>query len=170
MSTRVRRALVDDAEVRQFLKDAAAGGVALVQRRFRDGITAGEIPSDFPVAVRAIQVTDFARGLTMRAQFGTPRKTLLRDAEEAADWCSCRARNLLASRSYRYLSSVLEPGSQIGELPMPPSRSDRTPVEPFRGFCSELRALKRFVEMKLRRQYVGRGSWAHRRPLSPSSA
>ena len=77
--------LVDDAEVRQFLQNAAAGGVAMVERRFRDGISAGEIPSDFPVAVRASQVTDLARGLTMRAQMGTPRKTLLRDAEEAAD-------------------------------------------------------------------------------------
>ena len=77
--------LVNDAEVRQFLQNAAAGGVALVERRFRDGISAGEIPSDFPVAVRAIQLTDFARGLTMRAQLGTPRKTLLRDAKEAAD-------------------------------------------------------------------------------------
>ena len=77
--------LVDDPEVRQFLKDAVAAGQALVERRFCDGITAGEIPSDFPVAVRAIQVTDFARGLTMRAQIGTPRKTLLKDAEEAAD-------------------------------------------------------------------------------------
>jgi hypothetical protein len=37
------------------------------------------------VAVRAIQVTDFARGLTMRALIGTPRKTLLKEAEEAAD-------------------------------------------------------------------------------------
>ena len=77
--------LVDDAEVRRFLQDAAAGGAALVEGRFRDGITAGEIPSDFPVAVRASQLTDFARGLTMRATVGTPRKTLLRDAEEAAD-------------------------------------------------------------------------------------
>ena len=77
--------LVNDAEVRKFLQNAAAGGVALLEGRFRDGITAGEIPSDFPVAVRAIQVTDFARGLTMRAHIGTPRKTLLRDAEEAAD-------------------------------------------------------------------------------------
>ena len=77
--------VVDDAEVRKFLQNAVAGGAALVERRFRDGITAGEIPSDFPVAVRAIQVTDFARGLTMRAQIGTPRKTLLRDAEDAAD-------------------------------------------------------------------------------------
>src|SRR5271154_3724842 len=77
--------VVDDAEVRKFLQKEAAGGAALVEGRFRDGITAGEIPPDFPVAVRAIQVTDFARSLTMRAQLGTPRKTLLRDAEEAAD-------------------------------------------------------------------------------------
>ena len=77
--------VVDDAEVRQFLQKAVAGGAALVEGRFRDGITAGEIPSDFPVAVRAIQVTDFARGLTMRALIGRPRKTLLKEAEEAAD-------------------------------------------------------------------------------------
>ena len=77
--------IVNDVEVQRFLQSAVAGGVALVERRFRDGITAGEIPSDFPVAVRAIQVTDFARGLTMRAQIGTPRKTLLKEAEEAAD-------------------------------------------------------------------------------------
>ena len=77
--------LVDDAEVRQFLQHAAAGAVALVEGRFRDGVTAGEIPSDFPVVARAIQVADLARGLTMRAQIGTPRSTLLRDAEEAAD-------------------------------------------------------------------------------------
>ena len=71
--------------IASFLRYAAAGGAALVEGRFRDAITAGEIPSDFPVAGRAIQVTDFARGLTMRAQIGTPRKTLLRDAEEATD-------------------------------------------------------------------------------------
>ena len=77
--------LVNDAEVQRFLQSTVAGGAALVERRFRDGICAGDIPPDFPVAVRAIQVTDFARGLTMRARIGTPRKTLLKDAEEAAD-------------------------------------------------------------------------------------
>src|ERR1700733_13548406 len=77
--------LVDDPEVRQFLQNASAGAAALVERRFRDGISAGEVPSDFPVAARASQVIDLSRGLTMRAQMGTPRKTLLRDAEEAAD-------------------------------------------------------------------------------------
>ncbi|WP_210251434.1 TetR/AcrR family transcriptional regulator [Neorhizobium sp. P12A] len=68
--------LVDDAEVRQFLKDAVAGGVALVERRVCDGISTGEIPSDFSVTTR---------GLTMHTQLGAPRKTLLRDAEEAAE-------------------------------------------------------------------------------------
>ena len=77
--------LVDDAEVRQFLQKATAGALAMVERRFRDGISAGEIPSDFPVAARASQVIDLSNGLTMRAQMGTPRRTLLRDAEEAAD-------------------------------------------------------------------------------------
>ncbi|SRR5579859_1651566 len=77
--------LVDDPEVKQFLKDAAAAGLALVERRFRDGISAGEIPSDFPVTARARQVLDLARGLTMHAQMGASRKTLLNDAEEAAD-------------------------------------------------------------------------------------
>ncbi|MBV9907642.1 MAG: TetR/AcrR family transcriptional regulator [Hyphomicrobiales bacterium] len=77
--------LVDDVEVRQFLKDAIAGGLALVERRFADGVSAGEIPPDFPVATRASQVLDLSRGLTMRAQLGVPRKTLLNDAEEAAD-------------------------------------------------------------------------------------
>ena len=77
--------LVKDAEVQQFLKDAAAGTEALVERRFVDAISAGEIPSDFPVAARASQVMDLGRGLTMRAQMGTPRAPLLKDAEEAAD-------------------------------------------------------------------------------------
>jgi AcrR family transcriptional regulator len=77
--------LVDDTEVRQFVKNATDAAVALVARRFCDGISAGEIPSDFPVAVRASQVLDLGRGLTMRALMGTSRKTLLNDAEESAD-------------------------------------------------------------------------------------
>ena len=77
--------LVNDAEVQRFLQNAATGGAALLERRFRDAMSTGEIPSDFPVTARAIQVTDLARGLTMRAQIGTPRRTLLKDAEQAAD-------------------------------------------------------------------------------------
>ena len=77
--------LVNDTEIQRFLQSAARSGAALLERRFRDGISEGEIPPDFPSAARAIQVTDLARGLTMRAQIGTPRKTLLKDAEEAAD-------------------------------------------------------------------------------------
>jgi AcrR family transcriptional regulator len=77
--------LVDDAEVRQFLQKATSGGMLMVERRFRDGISAGEIAPDFPVAVRASQVIDLIRGLTVRAKMGAPRKMLLRDAEEAVD-------------------------------------------------------------------------------------
>ncbi len=77
--------LVNDAEVRQLLQQAEAGAVAMVERRFREGISAGEIPPDFPVAARATQAIDLVRGLTVRARTGTSRKTLLRDAEEAAD-------------------------------------------------------------------------------------
>jgi AcrR family transcriptional regulator len=77
--------LVDDAEVRQFLQKATAGAVATVERRLRDGVRAGEIPSDFPVAARARQVIDLVNGLTVRAKMGTARKTLLRDAEETVD-------------------------------------------------------------------------------------
>jgi AcrR family transcriptional regulator len=77
--------LVDDAEVRQFLQKSSAGAAAMVERRFRDGISAGEIPPDFPVAARASQVIDLSKGLTMRAQIGTPRRRLLKDAEEAVN-------------------------------------------------------------------------------------
>lgn len=77
--------LVDDAEVRQFLQFAMAGGAALVERRFADAISAGELPPGFPAAARATQVADLSRGLTVRAQMGTSRKTLLKDADEAAE-------------------------------------------------------------------------------------
>src|SRR6201985_1039995 len=78
--------LVNDAEVQRFLQNAATSGVALLEGRFRDGISAGEIPSDFPVAARAIQVTDLARGLTMRAQIGNSPTTPISDEEEGADF------------------------------------------------------------------------------------
>jgi len=77
--------LVKDAEVQQFLQDAGEAGTRLVEHRFQDAVSSGEMPSDFPVAVRASQVMDFARGLTMRAQMGTPRERLLKDAEQAAE-------------------------------------------------------------------------------------
>jgi AcrR family transcriptional regulator len=77
--------VVNDVKVREILRDAVSGAAAQVELRIRDGISAGEIPPDFPVAVRASQILDFARGLTMRAHLGVPRKTLLKDAEEAVN-------------------------------------------------------------------------------------
>jgi len=76
---------VDDAEVRQLVQSAATGAAAMVELRFRAAISAGEIPSDYPVAARASQVVDLVNGLTVRARMGVARKTLLKDAEEAAD-------------------------------------------------------------------------------------
>jgi AcrR family transcriptional regulator len=77
--------LVDDPEVRAFIQNAAAGAIVLLERRFKNAIAAGELPSDFPVAARANQVLDLARGLTMRAQMGVSRSTLLKAAKEAVD-------------------------------------------------------------------------------------
>ena len=77
--------LVDDPEVREFLQNSTAGAIAMLERRFRDGIAAGELPPGFPVAARASQAIDLSKGLTMRAQIGTSRRRLLRDAEEAVD-------------------------------------------------------------------------------------
>ncbi|WP_131114824.1 TetR/AcrR family transcriptional regulator [Lichenihabitans psoromatis] len=77
--------LVDDAEVRLSLRDSADATAALVECRFREGISAGEIPADFPVAARASLVLDLIQGLSMRARIGTPRETLLQDADEGAE-------------------------------------------------------------------------------------
>ncbi|NYE30071.1 hypothetical protein HDE78_003039 [Rhodanobacter sp. K2T2] len=55
-----------------------------MEGRLREGITVEEMPAGSPVIVRATQVTDFAHGLTMRAQICIPRNTL-RDAEEVED-------------------------------------------------------------------------------------
>jgi AcrR family transcriptional regulator len=77
--------LANDEEARQFAQDATAATTAQVERRIRDAVTAGEVPRDFPVSVRATQVMDLARGLTMRAQMGVSRKILLKDAEDAVD-------------------------------------------------------------------------------------
>jgi AcrR family transcriptional regulator len=77
--------LVSDVKIREILQNGATATVALVELRFQDGISAGEISSDFPVAARAMQTMDFVFGMTMRAQIGTPRKTLLNDVEEAVN-------------------------------------------------------------------------------------
>jgi AcrR family transcriptional regulator len=76
--------LVNDAEVQRFLQSAVAGGAALVERRLRDGINAGDIPSDFPVAARAIQVTDLARGLTTLTLIGVD-PPVLRQSDPPSD-------------------------------------------------------------------------------------
>ncbi len=77
--------LVDDAEVRAFLRRGAAATVALIEKRLHSAVEAKQLPPDFPVGTRAKQVLDLARGLTLRAQLEMSPKELLADAESAAD-------------------------------------------------------------------------------------
>ena len=57
--------LVDDAEVRQFLQHAAAGAVALLEGRFRDGISAIKPPAPISSTAPQIQPTI---GMLMRSR------------------------------------------------------------------------------------------------------
>ena len=75
---------VDDPKVRDFLARANAQAVALVEQRLRSAVDAGELPHDFPVAVRARHVFDLSTGMVNRARLGASRAQLLKDAEDAA--------------------------------------------------------------------------------------
>ena len=75
---------VDDPKVRDFLARANAQAVALVEQRLRSAVDAGELPHDFPVAVRARHVFDLSTGMVNRARLGASRVQLLKDAEDAA--------------------------------------------------------------------------------------
>ena len=76
--------VVNDPDVRDFLVRANAQTVFVVEQRLRRAIDAGQLASDFPVAVRARQVIDLTTGLATRARLGAPRAQLLTDAEQAA--------------------------------------------------------------------------------------
>ena len=54
--------LVNDPRVRELLLRAAAETAAVVERRLRDGVEAGELPRHFPAATRARQVVDLGEG------------------------------------------------------------------------------------------------------------
>jgi len=75
---------VDDPKVRDFLARANAQAVALVEQRLRSAVDAGELPHDFPVAVRARHVFGLSTGMVNRARLGASRAQLLKDAEDAA--------------------------------------------------------------------------------------
>jgi AcrR family transcriptional regulator len=77
--------LVDDDRVRDFLRRASEDTVAVVERRLREAVEARELPSEFPARVRAKQILDLARGLSVRARTAPSRDELLADAEAAAE-------------------------------------------------------------------------------------
>ena len=76
--------LVDDERVRAFLVLGVERMTEMVERRLRAGIDAGELPPDFPAALRARHTLELSGGLVMRARIGLPREDLLADADEAA--------------------------------------------------------------------------------------
>ena len=76
--------LVDDERVRAYLVHVESQAMAAIEQRLRAGIEAGELPVDFPVGVRARQVMDLSRGLTLRARMGGSRADLLADADAGA--------------------------------------------------------------------------------------
>src|SRR5262245_10728707 len=75
---------VDDPNVRDFLARANVQAVALVEQRLRSAVDAGELPHDYPVAVRARHVLDLWTGMATRARLGASRAQLLKDAEDGA--------------------------------------------------------------------------------------
>lgn len=77
--------LVSDAKVQELLRRASAQSTELIEQRLRAGIEAGQLPPDFPTSLRARQVLDLARGLTVRAKMGSSREELLADADGGAD-------------------------------------------------------------------------------------
>ena len=77
--------LVDDAKVQEFLRRASAQATEVIEQRLRAGVQAGQLPANFPAAVRARQVLDLSRGLTVRARIGSSRKELLADADDGAE-------------------------------------------------------------------------------------
>jgi AcrR family transcriptional regulator len=93
---------VDDPAVRDFLVQAHAQTLALVEQRLRSAVDAGELPHDFPVAVRARHLFDLSTGMVNRARLGASRAQLLKDAEDAAalvlDASSARRRSRRTGR------------------------------------------------------------------------
>lgn len=75
---------VDDAKVREFSARAMAQAERIVEQRFQDAVTAGELPPDFPCAARSRQVLGMAMAFALRARAGASRETLLVDADEGA--------------------------------------------------------------------------------------
>ncbi len=77
--------VVNDPAVREFLVRETAEKLALIEGRLRRAVETRQLPKGFPVALRARQILDLTRGLSLRARLNTPRDELLRDARHACD-------------------------------------------------------------------------------------
>lgn len=77
--------LVDDENVRRFLKTANGETITAISKRLRQGVEARELPDGFPCEERARMLADMSRGLRVSARMGAPRQNLLGDADRAAE-------------------------------------------------------------------------------------
>ncbi len=75
--------LVKDPKVKEFAARAQEQAGAMIERRLEAAVAAGELPSSFPCAARSRQIGATAMALALHARMGTPRATLLTDADEA---------------------------------------------------------------------------------------
>lgn len=77
--------LVDDENVRRFLKTANEETITAISKRLKQGVEAKELPDGFHCEERARMLADMSRGLRVSARMGAPRQNLLGDADRAAE-------------------------------------------------------------------------------------
>ncbi len=75
---------VADQKVQDFSARAAAQIAQVIEQRLREAVAAGELPPDFPCAIRSRHILGMASALALRARAGATREMLLADAADAA--------------------------------------------------------------------------------------
>lgn len=77
--------VVAEPAVRDFTVPLMPKAAEYVEGRLAAAVAAGQLPADFPCALRGRQVVDLARGLSLRARLGESREDLFADADGGAD-------------------------------------------------------------------------------------
>jgi AcrR family transcriptional regulator len=76
--------VVDDPKVQEFLAQRLDEATRVIAERLTAGVTAGELPADFPVAARARRAVNAMLAIAARAKRGAPSEELLADARDGA--------------------------------------------------------------------------------------
>ncbi len=75
---------VEDSKVQDFSARAAAQMAQVIEQRLREAVAAGELPPDFPCAMRSRHILGMSSALALRARAGATRETLQADADDVA--------------------------------------------------------------------------------------